>query len=108
MHLEQSMASLEANTARPPQIVRTTDKVAVLAECEEFRITRHRLALGDRLVFAAGKQPRILSLVEGRLEATGTAIQRGANIMLPYAGDFVFSAQEAAIVLITENFNHAK
>ncbi len=101
MHIEQSLASLEANTARPPQIVRTADKTTVLAECPEFRIARHRLDRGERLAFAAGQQPRILSLVEGGLDA---AVRPGGNILLPRAGGFTFTAREPAIVLITDNF----
>jgi mannose-6-phosphate isomerase len=106
MHLEQSMASLEANAAAAPQLVRAPGKLAVLAECREFRITRHRLARGERLAFAAGEQARILSLVEGSLEA-GAAVGAGDNILLPQAGSFTFTAQEAAIVLVTENFGRA-
>jgi mannose-6-phosphate isomerase len=106
MHVEQSMTSLEANTAAAPQLVRTADKVTVLAECREFRITRHRLARGEKLAFAAGEQARILSVVEGSLEA-GAAVQAGDNILLPYAGAFTFTAREAAIVLITDNFGSA-
>lgn len=108
MHVEQSLASLAANTARAPQIVRTADQVTVLAECPEFRITRHRLARGERLAFAAGEQPRILSLVEGSLQADGISVQPGANILLPYAESGVFITGEATIVLITENFSRTK
>ncbi len=102
MHIEQSLASLEANNARPPQIVRTADKTTVLAECPEFRITRHRLDRGERLAFAAGQQARILSLVDGGLEEA--AVRPGDNILLPHAGGFTFTAREPAIVLITDNF----
>ena len=103
MHVEQSMASLEANTSGTPQLVHATGTVSVLAECREFRITRHRLAAGEQLAFAAGEQARILSLVEGDLEA-GATIRPGDSILLPYAGAFVFTARGPAIVLVTENF----
>lgn len=104
MHVEQSMASLEANTAAAPQLVRTADKVTVLAECREFRITRHRLAQGERLVFAAGAQVRILSVVEGTLAADGAALRVGDNVLLPYAGAFDFTAGREAVVLVTDKF----
>lgn len=104
MHVEQSMASLEANSAAAPQLVRTADKVTVLAECREFRITRHRLAQGERLVFAAGAQVRILSVVEGTLAADGAALRVGDNVLLPYAGAFDFTAGREAVVLVTDKF----
>lgn len=84
------MASLEANTAGAPQLVRTAAKVAVLAECREFRITRQRLAPGERLSFAAGEQAHILSVVVGSVEADGATLRMGDTALLPYAaaGDF--------------------
>ena len=104
MHVEQSMASLEANTATAPRLVRTADKVTVLAECPEFRITRHRLARGERLAFAAGEQARILSVVEGTLTADGATLRVGDNVLLPYAGTYDFTAGQEAVVLVTDKF----
>jgi mannose-6-phosphate isomerase len=104
MHVEQSMASLEANTAAAPRLLRTTGKVDILAECREFRITRHRLTRGERLAFAAGDQARILSLVEGVLSTDGSTLRRGDNVLLPYAGAFDFSVEQDGIVLVTDKF----
>lgn len=105
MHVEQSLASLEANTAAAPALVRTTEKSAVLAECREFRITRHRLARGESLAFDAGEQARILSVVGGRLAAGETALALGDNALLPFAGKFAFTATEDSQVLVTDGFS---
>ena len=105
MHVEQSMASLEANTAGSPQLVRATDQTTVLAECREFRITRHRLAGGESLAFGAGEQARILSVVSGRLTADGPTLGLGDNVLLPYAGAYHFVAGQDAVVLVTDNFS---
>jgi mannose-6-phosphate isomerase len=104
MHVEQSMASLEANTAAAPRLVRAADKVTVLAECREFRITRHRLARGERLAFAAGEQARILSVVEGNLATDGVTLRVGDNVLLPYAGAYEFTAGQEAVALVTDKF----
>ena len=105
MHVEQSMASLEANTAGAPQLVRTAAKVAVLAECREFRITRQRLAPGERLSFAAGEQARILSVVVGGVEANGATLRMGDTALLPYAAAGDFTADQDTVVLVTDNFD---
>ncbi len=105
MHVEQSMASLEANTAGTPQLVRTSDKTTVLADCHEFRITRHQLAAGENLAFKAGEQARIISVVSGRLTADGTSLAVGDNALLPYAGAFNFVAGQGTVVLVTDNFS---
>jgi mannose-6-phosphate isomerase len=104
MHVEQSLAALEANTAGSPRIVRAKGRSAVLAECPEFRITRHGLAAGERLAFAAGEQARILSIVAGTLTARGATLRAGDNVLLPFAGDHGFTAGTNAIVLVTDKF----
>ncbi len=105
MHVEQSMASLEANTAAAPSLVRNGEKTAVLAQCREFRITRHRLARGEGLTFNAGEQARILSVVGGRLAAGETTLTLGDNALLPFGGKFGFIAVEDAQVLVTDGFS---
>lgn len=105
MHVEQSLASLAANTAPAPRLLRAGEPHEVLADCAHFRIRRARLAAGATLRFAAGEQPRILSVVEGRLrEASGEAVTRGENVLLPYAGGFSFTAAADTLALVTENF----
>ncbi|MBI2814857.1 MAG: class I mannose-6-phosphate isomerase [Opitutae bacterium] len=104
MHIEQSMASLEANTAGAAHLVRPAAKTAVLAECPEFRITRHRLSRGERLAFPAGEQARILSVVSGELRADGRALLTGDNVLLPYAGEHGFAAGADSVVLATDKF----
>jgi mannose-6-phosphate isomerase len=105
MHIEQSMASLDANTAGTPQLVRSADKKSVLAECREFTITRHRLAEGEKLAFGAGEQARILSVVAGTVAAGDTNLVLGNNVLLPHDGAFTFVARPDAVVLVTENFS---
>lgn len=105
MHVEQSLASLEANTAGTPALVRTAEKTAVLADCREFRITRHRLAAGETLAFPAGEQARLLAVTAGHLDAAGATLATGDNVLLPYAGAFSFSAPAGATVLVTDRFS---
>lgn len=106
LHVRESLECLAANSAPTPQLVPRGPGPAVLARCPEFMIRREPIAAGSRLEFAAGEQPRILSVVEGALEC-GLAVKAGANILLPAAGAFTFTARAPATVLITENFNHA-
>jgi mannose-6-phosphate isomerase len=105
MHVEQSMVSLEANTAPTPRLVRSTAKMTVLAECPEFRIIRHQLARGEVLAFKGGREACLLSLTAGRLAAGGSGLERGANVLVPYAGDFAFEALEDSTVLVTDSFS---
>lgn len=105
MHIDQSMASLEANTAGTPQLVRSAEKTTVLAECGEFRITRQRLASGGKIDFGSGEQARILSVVTGSLTVDGTTLGLGDNALLPYAGAYHFIAGQDAVVLVTDNFS---
>ena len=76
----------------------------MLAQCPEFKLSRRELRAGERLAFARGEQPRILSVVAGELEGGGT-LKLGDNVLLPYAGEFSFQARKAATVLVTEDFS---
>jgi mannose-6-phosphate isomerase len=81
-------------------------RTAVLAECPEFRIRQLPLAHGARVAFAAREQPRLVHVVRGSLQEESAAerLRRGENVLLPFAGRFVFTAAEDALVLVTEAF----
>lgn len=103
-HVEQSLQSIRWDDFEPAPI-RGERKPAVIADTKEFRIRRVPLAAGETLRFKAGEQPRILSVVEGRLVAsTGERLARGDNVILPYAVKNSFNAVGGALVLVTENF----
>lgn len=105
LHLREALASILWNQPEP-QPVRAGTAPAVLADCAEFRIRRLPLSRGAGVVFAAGEQPRLLHVVQGRLQeaATAAALAGGDNVLLPYAGRFAFTAAEDSLVLVTENF----
>jgi mannose-6-phosphate isomerase len=104
MHIEQSMTSLEANTAPTPKLVRSAAKMVILAECPEFRILRHQLARGEMLAFRGG-QTCLVSVTQGQLLAGEAKLERGSNVLVPYAGDFSFVAVEDSTVLVTDSFS---
>ena len=78
----------------------------VLADCKEFRITRHNLLTGHEMSFEAGTQPRLLHIVEGQLQdkASGSVIVRGDNVLLPYSVSFDLVADKKSLVLVTDGF----
>jgi mannose-6-phosphate isomerase len=107
LHIEQSLACLTANTAPMPRVVRAAAAArdTVLADCAEFRLRQLNLAAGERVAFAAGEQPRLVSLVSGTWRADrGQRLGPGANALLPFAAAFAFTAETASTALITENF----
>lgn len=104
LHVKESLASILWDEP-PPPLVPAAPRDAVLADCAEFRLRRLVLASGGTLRVPAGGEPRILSVVEGRLTlAADSAVTRGDNVLLPYAGAFDFVADGPATVLLTENF----
>ena len=105
LQVAESLACLAAAPKEPERIVRAKGRASVLADCEEFRIRRVRLATGERLAFVAGEQPRILTVAAGQLRAGGARIKRSECVLLPFARTFNFTALEASTVIITENFH---
>jgi len=103
LHVEESLRSILWDDVEPTPR-RAGPGSAVLADAPEFRLRRVALAPGESLRLAAGDQPRILSVVAGRLEGAGEPLRRGDNLLAPYAGAFALTASEGATVLVTENF----
>lgn len=106
LHVRESLTSILWDQPEP-RLRRVTDAPAVLADCPEFRIRSIPMPRGGELAFSAGEQPRLLHVVRGGLQAAngGAPLVRGENVLLPYAGEFVFSATENSLLLVTENFS---
>ena len=107
LHIAEALACLSAPPAGDTRLMLPTGKATeVLADCAHFRITRHLLPAGGELRYLPGVEPRLLSVVEGALAASGGGrVRAGDNLLLPYAGDFLFRADEPAVILVTDHFN---
>ncbi len=104
LHIQESLKSIKWDDFEPSP-VRSAPTSGVIADCAEFRIRRVVLDRGESLHFAANEQPRILSVVTGKLALSrAQQLVRGDNAVLPYAGEFTFKAEESALILVTENF----
>lgn len=108
LHVAESLASIDWDVVEPAAVP-ASNEAAVIADSREFWIRRLPLAAGESVKFAAGEQPRLVSVVSGvvSVDATnGDSLRRGDNVLLPYAGEFTLSASATgpAMVLITENF----
>lgn len=106
MHVAESLASIKWDDFEPAP-VRASATDAVIADAREFRIRRVPLDVGQTLSFPAGEQPRLVSVVQGRVSDAslqGGTLSRGDNVLVPFAGSFTFRAVEPSLVLATENF----
>jgi mannose-6-phosphate isomerase len=103
LHVAESLRSIAWDDFEPAA-VRAAPTSGVIAECQEFSIRRVVLGKGECLDIAAGEQPRLLSVVTGRIQLGAESIARGDNVLLPYAGGFSFHAPDTAMVLVTEDF----
>jgi mannose-6-phosphate isomerase len=105
LHVEESMASIDFED-REPELLHPQGPESILADCREFRLRHMELEDGQELVFASGEEPRILSIIEGKLEGgDGHLAARGDNLLLPYAGASTWTARGPAAVLLTDRFN---
>ena len=103
MHLAQSLRSIDWQDFEPKP-VRAAPTSGVIADCPEFSIKRTVLGAGERLHLSGGEQPRLLSVVSGRVSVGGNHLEPGANALVPYGAAFAFTADTTSIVLVTENF----
>ena len=105
LHRREALASILWDQPAPP-VLHAASTPSLLADCPEFRIRCVPLAPGGQLAFSAGQQPRLLHVVRGRVDeaATGVVLSGGANVLLPFAGGFRFTATEESLLLVTEDF----
>lgn len=115
LHVAESLRSIDWNDFEPVAL-RGAPTSGTIADAPEFSIRRVVLGAGERFHVRANEQARILSVVSGTIRASldntsgsrsafGQKIERGENVVLPFAGAFTFSAETTAIVLVTENFS---
>lgn len=108
LHVEESMKSIDF-ADREPELLHPQGAESVLADCREFRLRRLEIKAGEELAFRANEEPRILSVVEGRLSpGDGSSAGRGDNLILPYAGESRWIAGLDSVVLVTDRFNRLK
>jgi len=104
LHVAESIASIDWDDVAPEPL-RDAGGERVLADAPEFHLRQVELAEGQHLEFAARSGARILSVVSGGLSAgDGRVVERGDNIVLPYAGHHRFTATAATRLLVTERF----
>jgi mannose-6-phosphate isomerase len=114
LHITQSLRSIDWTDIEPAP-VRAAPTSGVIAECAEFRIRRVMLRAGEQLRLEAGEQPRLVSVVNGRVYATAgknggasptwaQKLDRGDNVLASFGGAFSLLAESVTILLVTENF----
>jgi mannose-6-phosphate isomerase len=106
LHVAESLQCIDFEDFEPV-VTPAGQTETVLAECEHFRLRRVPLAAKEELKFSAQEQPRIISVVEGRLSTDDPdypVLERGANALVPLAGAVSLKAMEASTVLVTEKF----
>lgn len=106
LHVEASLQCIDFEDFEP-ETLKPAPGEQLLGDCPEFRVRKLDLHIGDApLLFNAGEEPRILSMVEGRIceQNDRSCIARGDNVLLPFAEAFAFTAQEEATLLVTDRF----
>ncbi len=110
LHISESLRSILWDSFEPVP-VRAAPTAGVIADSEEFVIRRVVLDAGEKFHVESGEQPRLLSVVSGRVakvaEGKGPCdrvLERGANVLLPFSRAFTFAAETTSIVLVTEDF----
>jgi len=106
LHVKESLQCINFADTEPAPVP-PGPQPAMLADSPFFRLCRVPLAAGQELNFAAGEQPRLIAVADGRLttdEPAHPELERGANALLPCAAAIRLRAATPSVVLVTENF----
>lgn len=104
LHIEESLASTDFEDFEP-NTLKTENASITLARSNLFDLHKICLKDGETLRLDAG-QPRILSIIKGRLQdSSGAHLSTSQNALLPACGSFLFSAETDTELLLTDHFN---
>jgi mannose-6-phosphate isomerase len=103
LHLAESLRSMHWDEPAP-LIVRAAAESGMLATCPECSIRRVVLRPGAALAIQSGRQPRLVSVIEGALQGSIGLLGPGENALVPYAVDAAFTAVAPTTALVTEDF----
>jgi mannose-6-phosphate isomerase len=108
LHVEESLRSILWKEG-PPDLVRAAPTSGTIASSDEFSIRRVVLGKGERVRFARGEQPRLVSVAAGGVTIGGPvpaarSLSMGDNALIPWAADLELEAPEPSILLVTEDF----
>lgn len=106
LHIQESMACIDFEDFEP-QLLRTQATPQVLAEANEFRITRWLLEPGDpQLKLSAAPEARLGHWVSGKAECSQApegVLLHGANFLIPAAVEVVIKPLESCTFLLTDH-----
>lgn len=111
LHLAAALESI-AFADPAPVLLPPSSAPRTLAACPEFRLREWHFAAGDRWQFAAGEEPRILSVVSGGCEVLSGAgggapgrLRAGDNVLQPFAAQVAARAEVDTVLLVTDQFS---
>lgn len=103
LHVEESLKCIDWNDFEPSTIKPTGAKT-VLADCEEFRLTKYSLNGGEDPILLKSGEARLVSVVDGSVRIGETGVPKGTTVLLPACEDFEASSVGNATLLITDRF----
>jgi mannose-6-phosphate isomerase len=100
LHISESLQCIDFDDVEPKM---DQAKWALLAECEHFRLEKHRVAPGHSLCDATERRFSIVTVVSGELSRDGETFQRGDFFIVTFGsnGELPLAGSEGAEVLLT-------
>lgn len=107
LHIQESLASIDFNDFEP-ETIKPQPGDQLLADVPEFRLQKWVMNPGDPTrVFNCSYDTRILSVVSGSIREVndGDLLRKGDQALLPWDESFSFTAEEPAVILVTDHFS---
>lgn len=106
LHIKESLQCINFNDVKP-EIIRTnrTNKKRVIADCDNFRITKFNLKADSKFIIKHAKTECILlHLIEGSIRIDNTIIKNGEQVLSPYFSECKLTILEDSTFLVTDHF----
>jgi mannose-6-phosphate isomerase len=106
LHLEESLKSIDFKDTKRNVIKHNVNLEKIeLANCKNFRITKHNLKKGTKFMLKKEfTECILLHLIEGKFKVSDSVVNAGEQIMSPYFSACELTILEESILLVTDQF----
>lgn len=104
LHIAEAIDSVNFDNPTVEPLSENETPTRILCDYENFKIIRLRLKAGQSTTLPAREEPKIISLVSGKIDCSGICVEAVESALAPYGAEIKIRAVVDSAMLITENF----
>lgn len=104
LHIAEAIDSVNFDNPIVEPLSENETPTRILCDYKNFKIIRLRLKAGESATLPALEEPKIISLVSGKIDCSGICMEAVESALAPFGAEIKIRAVLDSAMLITENF----